>query len=107
MSYGVMGGPMQPQGHAQMVLRLVEHGQNPQAAADAPRWRVMGGLNVALEDGYPAETVAGLQERGHELHRAKVGTDFGFGGAQLILRLEDGAYAAGSDPRKDGQAVGY
>jgi len=107
MSFGVMGGPMQPQGHAQMVLRLADYGQNPQAAADAPRWRVMGGLEVALEDGYSPETIAGLEARGHVLHRSKVGTDFGFGGAQLALRLEDGAYATGSDPRKDGQAVGY
>lgn len=107
MSYGVMGGPMQPQGHAQVALRLADHAQNPQAAADAPRWRVMGGLKVALEEGFPAETVAGLEARGHAVHRSKLGVDFGFGGAQLAYRLEDGAYVAGSDPRKDGQAVGY
>lgn len=107
MSYGVMGGPMQPQGHAQVALRLADHGQNPQAIADAPRWRVMGGLEVALESGYPAETVAELERLGHVIHQSKLGEDFGFGGAQLILRQEDGGYVAGSDPRKDGMAVGY
>ncbi|MBW7916758.1 MAG: gamma-glutamyltransferase family protein [Trueperaceae bacterium] len=107
MSFGVMGGPMQPQGHVQMVVRLVDHAQNPQAAADAPRWRVMGGLEVALEDGFPAETVAGLEALGHVVRRSKVGEDFGFGGAQLAYRLDGGGYVAGSDPRKDGQAVGY
>ncbi|MBX3141838.1 MAG: gamma-glutamyltransferase family protein [Trueperaceae bacterium] len=107
MSYGVMGGPMQPQGHAQVALRLADHGQNPQAIADAPRWRVMGGLEVALESGYSAETVAELERLGHVIHQSKLGEDFGFGGAQLILRQEDGGYVAGSDPRKDGMAVGY
>ncbi len=107
MSFGVMGGPMQPQGHVQMVVRLVDHRQNPQAAADAPRWRVMGGLEVALEDGFPEGTVRGLEELGHVLRRSKVGEDFGFGGAQLIYRLDRGDHVAGSDPRKDGLAVGF
>lgn len=107
MSFGVMGGPMQPQGHAQMVLRIVGHGQNPQAAVDAPRWRVMGGMEVALEEGFPPGTVAGLEALGHVLHSSRVGEDFGFGGGQLAYRMDDGGYVAGSDPRKDGQAVGF
>ena len=106
MSFGVMGGPMQPQGHAQMVLRLLDYQQNPQAAADAPRWRVMGGLEVALERGFRPEVVAELERRGHRLHQAELGLDFSFGGAQLIYKTE-GGYLAGSDPRKDGQAVGF
>lgn len=107
LSFGVMGGPMQAQGHVQMVLRLVDHKQNPQTLADAPRWRVLDGLELALEEGFPAATVAGLENRGHVIHRSKLGVDFGFGGAQLIHKQSDGSYTAGSDPRKDGMAIGY
>ncbi len=105
MSFGVMGGPMQPQGHAQMVIRLCDYGQNPQAASDAPRWRVAGGLEVHVEPGFKPDVLDELRSRGHKV---KVeGSAFGgFGGAQLIYRLEDG-YLAASDSRKDGQAVGF
>jgi gamma-glutamyltranspeptidase / glutathione hydrolase len=105
-AFGVMGGPMQPQGHVQMVLRLVDHGQNPQAASDAPRWRVLGGRQVALEAGLPAATVQGLADLGHDVRVASSDQEFGFGGAQLVWRAA-GGYVAGSDHRKDGQAVGY
>lgn len=104
MSFGVMGGPMQPQGHAQMVIRLGDYGQNPQAASDAPRWRVIEGLKVAVEPGLSSEVLEDLTRRGHQLEQAEA--LFGFGGAQLIHRLEDG-YLAASDHRKDGQAVGF
>lgn len=107
MSFGVMGGPMQPQGHVQMVLRTVTWGQNPQAAVDAPRWRVVEGRTVAVEAGISAEVAAALQGLGHELTRSAPEQSFAFGGAQLIQRLGDGGYVAGSDPRKDGQAVGF
>ncbi len=105
MSFGVMGGPMQPQGHAQMVVRLCDYGQNPQAASDAPRWRVAGGREVHVEPGFKPDVLDDLRSRGHEV---KVeGSAFGgFGGAQLIYKLEDG-YLAASDSRKDGQAVGF
>ncbi|MHB9134798.1 MAG: gamma-glutamyltransferase family protein [Armatimonadota bacterium] len=104
MSFGVMGGHMQPQGHVQMVVRLVDYGQNPQAAVDAPRWHVTEDFRVALEPGFPPEVATEMQRRGHELvEGAGMGT---YGGGQLIYRLEDG-YCAASDPRKDGQAVGY
>lgn len=106
MSFGVMGGPMQPQGHAQMVLRLCDYGQNPQTASDAPRWRVMGGTEVAVEQGFSHEVLNDLVSRGHTLHKADLGTDFSFGGAQLIYKTE-GGFVAGSDSRKDGQAVGF
>lgn len=104
-SFGLMGGPMQPQGHLQLVLRLVGWRQNPQAASDAPRWSVSDGLKVALEAGFPPETIAGLRRRGHELELAS--EDWAFGGAQLVVRLSDGGYLAASDHRKDGQAVAY
>jgi len=102
MSFGVMGGPMQPQGHAQMMVRIFDYGQNPQTASDAPRWRVLGNLKVALEPGFDQAVIDELKGRGHQVQVGGVS----FGGAQLILRLADG-YCAGSDHRKDGQAVGY
>jgi gamma-glutamyltranspeptidase/glutathione hydrolase len=104
-SFGLMGGPMQPQGHLQLVLRLLAWNQNPQSASDAPRWQVTGGLGVALEAGFPAGTLDRLKELGHELVVA--GSDWAFGGAQLLVRLDDGGYLAASDHRKDGQAVAY
>jgi gamma-glutamyltranspeptidase/glutathione hydrolase len=100
-----MGGDMQPQGHLQMALRLLVWGQNPQAASDAPRWQVTGGLGVSVEPGVPEKTVAALRELGHEVTVAT--SSVPFGGAQLIVRMEDGGYVGGSDHRKDGQVVGY
>jgi len=107
MSFGVMGGPMQAQGHVQMVLRTALWGQDVQTAADAPRWRVIEGLEVACETTFPAETIQALRDLGHDISLESPDNAFGFGGAQLIHRLPQGGYAAGSDPRKDGQAVGF
>jgi gamma-glutamyltranspeptidase / glutathione hydrolase len=106
-SFGVMGGPMQAQGHLQMTLRMVSHGQNPQAASDAPRWRVVSGREVAVEDTFPAATLEALRGLGHELTPTAPEASFGYGGAQLIWRTDDDGYVAGSDHRKDGQAVGF
>jgi gamma-glutamyltranspeptidase/glutathione hydrolase len=106
MSFGVMGGPMQPQGHAQMVIRTGDYGQNPQAASDAPRWRVGEGLNVAVERGFAPEALNDLESRGHRITQAPADDVFSFGGAQLICKVE-GGYIAASDSRKDGQAVGF
>lgn len=103
---GVMGGPMQPQGHLQLVTRLHDHGQNPQAAIDAPRWQVTGGLGVSCEPGIPEDVVAGLRALGHDASRSAPRDVFSFGGAQLIYRSDDG-YVAASDPRKDGHAAGF
>ena len=105
-SFGVMGGPMQAQGHVQMTLRLVDHRQNPQSASDAPRWRVAGGRRLALEPSVPAATLQALASLGHDVQVTAPDESFSFGGAQLIWR-EDDVYVAGSDHRKDGQAVGY
>jgi gamma-glutamyltranspeptidase/glutathione hydrolase len=106
MAFGVMGGMMQAQGHVQLALRILAHGQNPQAAIDAPRWRVVGGRRVDVEPGLPAATRDALTALGHDLVVGNVATHSGFGGAQAILRVP-GGYIGGSDPRKDGQAVGY
>jgi gamma-glutamyltranspeptidase/glutathione hydrolase len=103
MSFGVMGGSMQPQGHAQMMIRVFEFEQNPQAAIDAPRWRIMQGLQVNLEPDFNKDTQNSLKHMGHQVYN---GHYFEFGGGQIIYKLEDG-YLAASDHRKDGQAVGY
>ncbi|MBT3345626.1 MAG: gamma-glutamyltransferase family protein [Gemmatimonadetes bacterium] len=103
ISYGVMGGHMQPQGHAQMMTRIFDSGQNPQAALDAPRWRFDAGMDVAVEEQMPVATRDGLIQRGHQL---QIEPPSAFGGGQIIYRLDDG-YCAASEPRKDGQAVGY
>ena len=109
MSFGVMGGNMQPQGHLQTLVRMLAHGQQPQAACDAPRWRFNQGLEINVEAAMPKATVTGLLERGHE---ATVIDDSyqDFGAGQFIWRLGDPAvegYVAASDPRRDGQAAGY
>jgi len=109
MSYGVMGGNMQPQGHMQTLVRMLDYGQNPQAACDAPRWRFNAGLNINVEAAMNAATVQGLQAMGHELDVINDSyQDFGAG--QFIWRMGDPGvegYLAASDPRRDGQAVGF
>ena len=104
MSFGVMGGYMQPQGHLQMVLRIFAYGQNPQAASDAPRWHVGNDHCVALENGFDERVMDDLKRRGHPITMNAPASLFG--GAQLIARINSG-YCAASDHRKDGQAVGY
>ncbi len=103
MSFGVMGGQMQPQGHVQVLVRVVNHGQNPQAACDGPRFRWVQGLEVCCEHGFPEETLNELRRRGHQL--VTVDDYNQFGSCQAIWRLE-GGYLAVSDPRRDGQAAG-
>ena len=105
MSFGVMGGSMQAQGHAQVMTRFVDYRQNPQAAADAPRWRLLEGLDVNIEQGVPADVMDELKRRGHKLHLADRWATT-FGRAQLIYRMADG-YLAASERRTDGQAVGF
>jgi gamma-glutamyltranspeptidase/glutathione hydrolase len=105
MSLGVMGRHMQPQGHVQMMVRIFDYGHNPQAACDAPRWHVTADFTVALEPGFPPEVKEELERRGHRCVESSPNSLFG--GAQLVYRLESGYHCAASDPRKDGQAVGY
>ncbi len=109
MSYGVMGGDMQPQGHMQTLVRMLDHGQNPQAACDAPRWRFNLQKRLNLEDGVRADTVQGLKAMGHALDEINDSyQDFGAG--QFIWRLGDPSvegYAAASDSRRDGLAAGF
>ncbi|MDP1646668.1 MAG: gamma-glutamyltransferase family protein [Rubrivivax sp.] len=112
MSFGVMGGDMQPQGHMQTLVRMLDYRQQPQAACDAPRWRWNSGL-VNAEQGFDPATAQGLRELGHRVEPfADSYQDYGAG--QFIWRLDEGqgdaaveGYAAASDPRRDGQAAGF
>jgi gamma-glutamyltranspeptidase/glutathione hydrolase len=101
-AFGVMGGTMQPQGHVQVVSRMLASGQNPQAAIDAPRWRVEEG-DVRVEATLSAEARRGLSARGHVLVE---GDPLDFGASQIVRRIERG-YVAGSESRRDGCAVGF
>jgi gamma-glutamyltranspeptidase/glutathione hydrolase len=105
MAFGLMGGSMQAQGHVQMVVRTCLWGQDPQTAADAPRWRFVAGREVALEPAIGREAIAALAARGHLVSVEASEAGYAFGGAQLVQKIP-GGYVAGSDPRKDGQAAG-
>jgi gamma-glutamyltranspeptidase/glutathione hydrolase len=104
MSFGVIGGPMQPQGHVQVVARIVDHHQNPQAACDGPRFQWLHGTQIGCESGFPQSTLDELSRRGHQLVTMHDGNRFG--SCQAIWRLDEG-YLTVSDPRNDGQAVGF
>jgi gamma-glutamyltranspeptidase / glutathione hydrolase len=109
MSFGVMGGNMQPQGHLQTLVRMLVHKQQPQAACDAPRWKFSSGQSVDFESTMSPALVTGLKGLGHHFEpTADNYMDFGSG--QFIWRLsqdmQDG-YVAASDSRRDGQAVGF
>jgi gamma-glutamyltranspeptidase/glutathione hydrolase len=110
--FGVMGGFMQPQGHVQVVVGLLDDDLAPQAALDRPRFCLepvdgaVGAVHVALEDGFPAATAQVLAARGHSVvpgvsgfHRSL------FGRGQIIRRERDGSLVGGSDPRADGNAA--
>jgi gamma-glutamyltranspeptidase/glutathione hydrolase len=110
MSYGVMGGDIQPQGHAQVLVNLIDRGLNLQQAIDAPRVRYISGRGVMMEDGLTAVVIDGLIRRGHErvmpgpglTHRALMG-----GGQAIMIDPATGALLGASDSRKDGLALGY
>ena len=112
ISFGLMGGDMQPQGHAQMVLNLIDFGMNLQEAGDAPRIRhtgtviwnghVKGVGNTYLESGFDYETISELMDKGHNIRMGK-----GMYGGYQAIKLENGVYYGASESRKDGQAAGY
>ena len=105
MTLGLMGGSMQAQGHTQLMVRMADYGQNPQAAIDAPRFRIMAGLEINFEPEFSAKTLEDLARRGHQVVALPKGY-MDFGSSQLIRRLEDG-YFAGADSRRDSLAVGF
>jgi gamma-glutamyltranspeptidase / glutathione hydrolase len=115
MSFGLMGGGMQPQGHVQIVVNLIDFGMNLQEAGDAPRARHEGsseptdevmkdGGEVVLEVGFSPAVVKALEARGHKV---TVANDGGFGGYQAIMKNAEGVYFGASESRKDGAAQGY
>ena len=106
LSFGVMGGPMQAQGHIQLTLRTELWAQEPQTAVDAPRWRFERGKQVAVETSMPTKTIKALSDMGHMINIENYDSTFGFGGAQIIKNLGNNFYIAGSEPRKDVQGVG-
>jgi gamma-glutamyltranspeptidase/glutathione hydrolase len=103
MSFGLMGGAMQAQGHAQFLINHLVFGMDIQQAMDAGRFRHMNGLSVLVEPAISDSVIAGLKALGHEVRLAGPSQ---FGGSQAIIKLARG-YVAGSDPRKDGHAAGY
>ncbi|GHV16098.1 gamma-glutamyltransferase [Spirochaetia bacterium] len=98
--FGIMGGPMQPQAHLQAVSSLIDFNLNPQAALDAPRWLWDEGKRILLEPEFPYPLAEALRRRGHDIQYSD--SDGPFGRGQLILRMPNGVYAAGTEKRTDG-----
>ncbi len=104
LSFGVMGGDMQPQGHVQVLLNMIEFGMNVQEAGEAPRWHHSPASGVSFEPGFAAGTAKELAAAGHRLSSVTPH----FGGYQAIqIDWKNGTLAGGSDPRKDGCAAGW
>lgn len=102
--FGVMGGPMQPQGHVQVAVNVGDYGMNPQAALDAPRWHFVSGKRVLLEEAVSENIAQAIAQRGHEVRVSKDTSLFGKG--QIILR-QRGVFVAASEPRADGMALAF
>jgi gamma-glutamyltranspeptidase/glutathione hydrolase len=103
MSFGVMGAHYQPMGHVQIMLNMLDYGMDVQQAIDCPRF-FFEGENTVVETGTPKATIEGLKARGHSV----IVTDQPWGGAQTIkIDWDRGVLIAGSEPRKDGCALGY
>ena len=108
LSYGVMGGFQQAQGHLQVINNIVDYGMAPQQSLDARRFSVIVGQGVALEDDMNSKTIEGLRKLGHKVSLGSGPERMMFGGAQLIQRdSESGTLWGASEPRKDGCAIGF
>jgi gamma-glutamyltranspeptidase/glutathione hydrolase len=105
MAFGVMGGFMQPQGHLQVMSRVTDFKLSPQAALDAPRWQIRDDGKLWIEPGFGQDLYDELKRRGHDVV-VRPSRNWEFGAGQVIYRIEDG-YCAATEPRTDGEAVGY
>jgi gamma-glutamyltranspeptidase/glutathione hydrolase len=110
MSFGVMGGDMQPQGHLQSIVRMLDYGQQPQAACDAPRWKVNRDFTLDIEASFDQGVAQALEARGHRI-KAIDDPYMDFGSGQYIWKLShdepERGYVAASDTRRDGLAAGF
>jgi gamma-glutamyltranspeptidase/glutathione hydrolase len=100
-AFGLMGGHMQPQGHLQMLNRVLFAGDHPQAASDAPRWQVDEDFQLMFEEGFDSKLIEDLRRRGHWIKGSF--PSIHFGGFQGILRAPTGGASTGTDHRKDGR----
>lgn len=107
MSFGVMGADMQPQGHVQFLINLIDFGMNLQEAVDAPRARHLKDMEVYLEDGVPEETALALAGKGHQIIRKFSPVNQVGGGQAIYLDHAENVLLGASDRRKDGCALGY
>jgi gamma-glutamyltranspeptidase/glutathione hydrolase len=105
MSFGVMGGAIQPQGHVQVLTNIIDLGMNLQQAIEAPRFRYQSGNRVILEDAMTEPIISSLIAKGHR-RATQSGASMG-GGQAIMIDPATGALMGGSDPRKDGMALGY
>lgn len=103
--FGVMGAFMQPQGHVQVLMNMIDFGLNPQEALDAPRWQWIKGKKVQLEPSFPQETAGKLAEMGHETEAASDSSSFGRG--EMILKLGNGVYCGAAEPRAAGTVAAW
>jgi len=107
LTFGVMGGLMQPQGHIQVLLNIIDFGMGVQTALDAPRFRYIQSNECAFEPGIPSSVLQELSNRGHRVAKLDDPYSQEFGGGQAIMvHPSTKVLIAGSDPRKDGCAIG-
>jgi gamma-glutamyltranspeptidase/glutathione hydrolase len=103
--FGVMGGFMQPQGHLQVLVNLLDYRMNPQEALDAPRWQWMRDNTITVETRFNSEIARLLQQKGHDIRVDLTTPSFGRG--QMIVRLENGTLVGGTESRTDSNIACY
>ena len=103
--FGVMGGYMQPQGHVQVVMNLLDFHLNPQMALDAPRWQWTHGKDFIVEPRFDREIVEELRKKGHPIEVSE--NYYSYGRGQMILRLDNGTYIGACESRTDSNIACY
>jgi gamma-glutamyltranspeptidase/glutathione hydrolase len=107
MSFGVMGGDMQPQGHVQFLANLIDFRMNLQEAVDAPRVRHLKGTEIYVEDGIAEKTIGALIQKGHQILTRIPEVNQVGGGQAIYFDCDQNVFLGASDRRKDGCAIGY